>query len=156
MTVKSTEFRITAEGWHGIFLSEEEAALAMAGRGLPERVLDHRQVSDKVRTRCAEDPEYRAEFLAGRGDQIHIARWKLPENGIREMDRGPHVEITRERYWNKEELGDRIPFRTSFGGRTYSAEETSLMIDALQLAYRLMALATGHIENRKLARKLSS
>lgn len=141
MAIADSELRITAQGWPGIFLSEEEAALALAGRGLPERVFEDDRVSDDVRRHAAESAEFRRDILNSTAVSLGIARW--PDG---EQDRSVSVEVRQIRSWDERD-GSRISgFKTSVGGRSYSMDETLLLTDALLLACRLARTARRHIE----------
>lgn len=147
MTIASTELRITADGWPGIFLSEEEAALALAGQCMPERVLKDPRVSEDIRQRAAENAEFKQEILTGRLAQMHIARWTDGE-----IDYSVKVDVHQVRSHTIAEGSKIAGFKTFVSGRGYNMADTSLLIDALQLAYRLASAARQHIENAKTSK----
>jgi len=140
------EFRIDNDSWPGIFLTEEEAALALAGRGLPDRVLDGPGVSEHLRARAAASEELKRELLNTGVMIMHIARWTDGE-----MDHSVKVDVHQIRSYTVKNGSKIEGFRTFVSGRGYNMSDTSLLIDALQLAYRLASAARGYIENQRLA-----
>jgi hypothetical protein len=150
VTIKSTEFRLTAQGWPGIFISEEEAALALAGRPLPDRILQDRRVSDNVREmlKGEENRQLREETL-GNISRIEIARWpNKDEKGFPVQDTAVKVEVWRS-IVPMTDGRKRYIFKSSVSGRSYSIADTSLLIDALQIAWNLMSIAEAHVTNQK-------
>lgn len=143
MTIKSTELRITANGWYGIFISEEEAAIALAGGQLPDRILKDRRVSDNIRQHAREKPEFKQEILGGTV-RLDISRW-FEEGGTQQQNRSVVVEIMRRGSLNQERHIN-ARFGISYGGRSYTHDETSIMIDALQLAWSIVSIANARIE----------
>jgi hypothetical protein len=151
------DIRITADSWEGIFLFEEEAALALAGQPLPDRLLDDPRVSPEVRFRAASEPDFRSGILGEGTTRLTIARWTwtgTAEQPIAEtMDRSVHVEVYKSKWLGNE--GVTSGFRVAVGGRSYDLDEAILLVDMLQIGYRLCRAAEFHIHNRRLAERIT-
>lgn len=150
------DIRITAAGWDGIFLYEEEAALALAGRPLPDRILGYPQVAPEVRFRAASSPEFRQEILGEGTSRLTIARWTWEGTIERpiglEVNESVKVEVYRTKMGARGSVVTR--FKVAVSGRSYDLDETSTLIDMLQIGYRLCRAAEGHIKTRELLRDI--
>lgn len=144
---------ITAEGWEGIFLSEPEAAWAMAGHGMPERVLEHDSVSSDTRLRAARSAEERAEILGSGGGRILLKLWsyKPDEGWIPEYS----VQLTIERTDIRHEGDITRNFRIAIGGRAYDPNEAELIDQMLVIALRLIKAAQAIIAQDKLIKTVT-